>query len=106
AGSRRRGGRRGRGRRRFRGDFDWWFEQTGARAALRLVGLCYDGGDVVSLVKKSFEGRHGELGRAEENDPHHSGRAVSATTSLRYPASSLRSRRQRASSIWRLIRLR
>ena len=88
------------------GPFDRRLHEGGARAAMRLVWLGDDGSDIVPLVEQSFEGGHGELRRTEEDDPHHSGRAVSATTSLRYPVSSLRSRRQRASSIWRLIRLR
>ena len=91
---------------RKRGDLDWWGDQLGAGPALRLVRLGNDTRDRESALQQCLERWHGKSRGTEENDSHHSDRADAAWTSLVYRVSSLCSRRQRASSIWRLRRLR
>ena len=61
---------------------DGRLDQGGAGAALGAVGLGDDAGDGEALAQQRAEGDGRELGGAEEDDPHHSDRAVSGFTSL------------------------
>ena len=64
------------------GGLDGRRDQGGAGAALRPVGLGHHADDLVPLPEQRPERRHRELRRAEEDDPHHSGRAGAGCTSL------------------------
>src|SRR5918994_2800347 len=92
--------------RREGGNLDWRGDQLRAGPSLGVVRLGDGACDSEPTLQQCLEGWHGESRSAEENDSHHSDRADAAWTSLVYRVSSLCSRRQRASSICRLRRLR
>ena len=69
----------------MRRDLDRRRDQRRAGAALRLVGLGDHAGHREALAEQRPEGRHRELRRPEEDDPHHSVRADSGCDLLGVP---------------------